>query len=451
MTKQIVRFTGYRISKVLEKPWVIIPPGQDSTSCYVEHFNQGKDGSSKRWDAISKALLLAADEAGRYSKHKRSVLGEYLESLASLPMQPELEGVQKPGSAHSGVIDVVISWAKGTKANAAEEYLNRPTLAKVNGCNSVEHIDMTEDAAGKITMAPNPSPDQIPLTPPNKVTPRVSSSGKSKDIIKLRADAASYPSPTSLARTPPTPTISSTNIGRSATKGSYLTATSSRKYTRSASIAEPEPEVKHSKTTVEQEIALIQQEAQKEVNRSIQDPRADHRPSFLSGRGRTGSSVNMRDSSTDASSSLESVSLVEVKDKDYVLVDEASSKASVSPIEGKNESSAPKPKIRLKLKMSPRTPTTRTDTRLSSSSKKRLEAIAPASLSRKTPESVVRQTPSAGAAGAPLDAEFMVPELSKDCVITYAAPGLVRNVAAARKTVIHEEGSVIMGVRFLVG
>ena len=54
-------------------------------------------------------------------------------------------------------------------------------------------------------------------------------------------------------------------------------------------------------------------------------------------------------------------------------------------------------------------------------------------------------------AGRAHDAGFVVPELSRDCVITYAPPGLVRNVGPARKTFMVEEGAVIYGVRWVVG
>ena len=49
-----------------------------------------------------------------------------------------------------------------------------------------------------------------------------------------------------------------------------------------------------------------------------------------------------------------------------------------------------------------------------------------------------------------LDAAFTVPELSKDCSVTYAGPGVLRNVGASRSGHFKEEG-VVMGVRFLVG
>jgi len=48
------------------------------------------------------------------------------------------------------------------------------------------------------------------------------------------------------------------------------------------------------------------------------------------------------------------------------------------------------------------------------------------------------------------DANFTVPELSRDCVITYAGPGVVRQVKGERGGWFVEEG-VVMGVRFLVG
>lgn len=52
--------------------------------------------------------------------------------------------------------------------------------------------------------------------------------------------------------------------------------------------------------------------------------------------------------------------------------------------------------------------------------------------------------------GDTFDADFTVPELSRDCVITYAGPGVVRQVKGERGGWFVEEG-VVMGVRFVVG
>ena len=48
------------------------------------------------------------------------------------------------------------------------------------------------------------------------------------------------------------------------------------------------------------------------------------------------------------------------------------------------------------------------------------------------------------------DADFVVPELSRNCSITYAEPGVVRNVGAVRGGWFREEG-MVMGVRFIDG
>lgn len=48
------------------------------------------------------------------------------------------------------------------------------------------------------------------------------------------------------------------------------------------------------------------------------------------------------------------------------------------------------------------------------------------------------------------DAHFVLPELSRDCAITFAEKGMVRSVPAARGGTFEERG-VVMGVRFIVG
>ena len=49
-----------------------------------------------------------------------------------------------------------------------------------------------------------------------------------------------------------------------------------------------------------------------------------------------------------------------------------------------------------------------------------------------------------------LDAGFTVPELSRDCVVTYAERGVLRNIASVKEASMEKEGPVIMGVRFIV-
>ena len=79
-TKHIVRISGQRVGRLLEEPWIFLPPTE----------RQKGISSSRRWFAVSDALLNEANLAGRNEDGERSLLGDYLESVAALPLPEEL-------------------------------------------------------------------------------------------------------------------------------------------------------------------------------------------------------------------------------------------------------------------------------------------------------------------------------------------------------------------------
>ncbi len=428
-TKQFVRFTGYRIGRLIEKPWIIVPSGQDPDGTAAQYHDRGSDAPGKRWHDISTALLFAADRAGRNRDGERSVLGEYLESLASLPMQPEVACVQKPGSANFGVIDVVISWAKGTKANLVETGLGRPMLAIVEGYEYIKPVDVLVDTTAKDTASRISSPDTAPRTPTSIPAGTDLFDDSAKDTTTSDGNAAAYPSPTSCAPTPPASMAPTANVGRSTTGGSRLVASSSRKRTRSASIPGPESQFKRSKQTLEQEIASIQKRAE-EDNRQRKASKAGPR-STPSGIRRKNWPVHTKESSTDKDLSPKSISLVGMNNKNHNPGEAKLPKDSTLSTEMEDETYNLRISPKSKLKLPSSTMKLRAPGKINSHKERsRTKAVFP---------------------GQPHDAGFEVPELSRDCVITYAPPGLVRNVGASRKSFLVEEGAVIVGVRFLVG
>ena len=427
--KQIVRFTGFRINKKFEKPWIIVPSGQDPHGVPAQYEDRGSDAAGRRWHAISNTLLLAADRAGRGRDGQRSVLGEYLESLASLPMLPEVAGVQRPGSADFGVIDVVISWTKGTRADLTETSDGRPMVTIVEGHEYVEPVDLLVDATAQDSASRISSPDTAPRTPIRISRGTDLLDDSANDTTTSDGIAAAYPSPPSCGRTPPTYMRPTASIGRSTIGRSLLGATSSRKRTRSASISGPESQFKRPRQTLEQEMASIQKKAE-EDSRSRETSRAGPQSTHSDLRRNHGP-INMDESSTAENLSSGSLSLVE---------------KSTPSSETEDETNTPGPSQRAKSNLPASTMKLRSPKKANSSKGKEKEVI---------PEAVAnsgqKSRTKAKAAGQAHDAGFVVPELSQDCVITYAPPGLVRNVGPARKTYMVEEGAVMYGVRFVVG
>ena len=129
MNEHIVRFSGRRIARLLEKPWVYVPPGQNPDKSIREHKRTrgAYAGASPRWEAISQMLEAEAGRMGRDEDGGYPVLGEYLSSLAKLQMPPEAEEMQKAGGAKFGVIDVIIITGKGQKDGATGTTLLEPT------------------------------------------------------------------------------------------------------------------------------------------------------------------------------------------------------------------------------------------------------------------------------------------------------------------------------------
>ena len=424
-SNQIVRFTGYRIRGPIEKPWILVPSGQNPDGTPAQYRDRASDGPGRRWHAISKALLSSADRAGRTGDGETSPLGECLESLALLPMQPEVASVRNPKSANFGVIDVVISWAKGMKVSEPDIELSGQRISLVEGYGYVKPVDLLVDTTTEDTASRIPSPDTAPRTPTNILAGKDTSCG----------NAAAYPSPSSIVRTPPTPMAATAKIGRSAIGRSPLVASSSRKHTRSASVQALESQSKRLKQTLEQEMASIQKQAE-EDNRPKEASKAGPQ-STPSNVERMNRPIDIRESSTNGYRSPESSSLVETEDDNHTSRDRSSSNDAIPPTETEDETDTPGPSQK---------PNLRPPRNVFPSKGKGREA---ASKTVRTPKQRNR-TKAVSQKYLP-DARLEVPKLSRDCVITYAPQGLVRDVGASRKTFLVEEGAVIVAVRFLVG
>lgn len=129
MTEHIVRFSGRRIARLMEKPWMYVPPGQNPDRSIREHkrAREAYAGASPRWEAISQMLEAEARNMGGGEDGGNPVLCEYLSSLVRLQMPPEVEEMQKVGGAEFGVVDVIILAGKGHKDGASGTMLLEPT------------------------------------------------------------------------------------------------------------------------------------------------------------------------------------------------------------------------------------------------------------------------------------------------------------------------------------
>ncbi len=128
-------FSGRRVDRMAERPWVIVPPGQNADgSLRTSKRNKGAYvGAQERWDRIGKALDEEGEKFGRNRYGDPSVVGEYLTSLSKLEMPAEVDDMQKGGGPKFGVIDVILTLGKGQKDEPESGYLKEPTRMRLSG------------------------------------------------------------------------------------------------------------------------------------------------------------------------------------------------------------------------------------------------------------------------------------------------------------------------------
>lgn len=134
MTEHIVRFSGRKIGNMVEKPWVIVPPGQNADGTLRKHHQGEKAyaGAQPRWAALSEALEAEARRVGCDELGELSLLGEYLITLAQREMPPEVEEMQNAEGPQFGVIDVVVIVGKSQKDDATtRKIIDRPTAMRL--------------------------------------------------------------------------------------------------------------------------------------------------------------------------------------------------------------------------------------------------------------------------------------------------------------------------------
>lgn len=133
-TELTQQFSGRRIARLAQRPWILISPEQDIVGFSKKNRGSTEGASAEqRWEALSSALEVEAEKWGHNSYGELPVIGEYLASLAKLEMPSEVEGLQRSGGPNFGVLDVVIISGKGQKDDSSTPYLSEPTRLRVKG------------------------------------------------------------------------------------------------------------------------------------------------------------------------------------------------------------------------------------------------------------------------------------------------------------------------------
>ncbi|KAL8704567.1 MAG: hypothetical protein Q9201_002259 [Fulgogasparrea decipioides] len=126
-------YSGARTGRLVEKPWILMPPATDTSrgADPLVPRTQSVEGARSRWAKIAHALMSAAETTGRNSRDELPGIGQYLQSLASLPVPAALPALVTTGQF--AVIDVVVSTGKGRKDDVSGIYLARPMPLKLHG------------------------------------------------------------------------------------------------------------------------------------------------------------------------------------------------------------------------------------------------------------------------------------------------------------------------------
>ena len=124
-TGHIIKFTGRRIGTAVENPWVYLPPGMKPNG-EPNNSGAGDETAASRWEKSNCALKKQAEEIGKDD----TKLGQYLSTITSFPMPPEVERMHQ-GSSTYGVIDVVVIAGRGWKDAAGGANIKVPKLLKL--------------------------------------------------------------------------------------------------------------------------------------------------------------------------------------------------------------------------------------------------------------------------------------------------------------------------------
>ena len=405
MTEHIVRFTGRRIGRLIEKPFVIVPSGQNPDGSLRQN-RRGKvayAGAQQRWDDLANALIVEADKIGQNERGDRPVLGEYLESLAQLSMPKEVEDMQKAGSPKFGVLDVAITWGNGSKNGPGTPYSVEPTPIRSQNFTAAGNVQVTDQVPVQ----------NIPKSPENSnATPK----SRSQALANAKSiDDLSGTSPLSLTPSP-SPISNHHEIDFAA---------SFKHPDRALLLDKPvrRPrghyhDVLTTRRTQEEVFGSITTAAAFETN-------AAYNSAFLAG-ARKGKASYAPAADSSPLSSAPVTSDVTPAQETAVRMDIP---AVPGPVTGFHECGAPRMQ----------------------NGERDFQFLTPLRPRVSIPGVNRReQFPTTQPNAAALDHGFVTPALSEDCVTTYAPCGVLGNVGAARGWVFSEEG-VIMGTRFIIG
>ncbi|KAL8917988.1 MAG: hypothetical protein Q9172_005596 [Xanthocarpia lactea] len=129
-----VTFSGARFGRVIEKPWILVPSASDISGFgYHSIEERASIDVESRWKEIADALSIAAKSYGRNERDEMFSISDYLQSLVNLPMPATLPETLETENKRFAIIDVVVTVGKGRKESPSAPYLTKPMPLKLEG------------------------------------------------------------------------------------------------------------------------------------------------------------------------------------------------------------------------------------------------------------------------------------------------------------------------------
>lgn len=456
MNEQIIRFSGRRIARLLEKPWVYVPPGQNPDKSIREHKRTrgANAGALPRWEAISQMLESEAGRMGGDEDSGYPVLGEYLSSLAKLQMPLEVEEMQKVGGARFGVIDVIVITGKGHKDGATGTMLLEPThLRNLNQQSSLVREPSTPESDQQDSHQRRKRRQVSPSIQPTSFS--LEASARNTEV-RLRGGLATTPQSSTrsiVARLddehspfgPPHSALAIPSTYPTQPSDSYSSTLSGQQRSRWKSYKL----VAEDRKTLAEEIETIAQKAFKSIALANSQSTAEETPTPKRMTRSCGGATATASPPPRCRSLPKAVERPPPKElgsshnvsKESKLVKlKLNFTAATKPFNSHSQSPAT-PSTAPKHASSPSTSST-----LSTLSTLPPTTAPPSPSASRLATPIPRPVNSGGVAAS----MYSTPPLSQDSVLTYAPLGLVRVIKAERNGWF-EEDAVLMGVRFLVG
>lgn len=437
-SKLSVRFTGHRLGRLVEKPWVLGPPQAQQS------IENGASGV-RRWSEISQLLLKEVNYTGKSKTGDSPISGELLSHLASMACPEAVKGMGK-----FGCMDVFVMTGKGGKHVVGGRYSTGPermtdrlfqpqtggtpetphTLSSATTPLEFHDVD-TDDAS----MGGDGSEDRKDLSPYNLRTPR--KRRHTPDPSTNKRKPPQTPNQATIPASDVTDDMQVSNLHRDV---DMLTLSESTAVSRRQLPQTPVGEISPLSSLATEDLDALAQE----------------------------SSASQTDVTTNADGSRRLPANAKILQSSPESSRGPLSKSRLRPSPGGTLSSVQTRSGRQLLKLRPPKPPAKTA----------LETPQPASAKATTKKQTrLPKTPSANALGnslsqqsksktpatpitpttpttpttpsTPLDGHFQVPAASQDCVLGFAPAGVVRNVPAIRGGWFRETG-VVYGCRFIL-